>query len=142
MNPGGLAIDDHTSIPESELNVSAIRAGGPGGQHVNKVATAVQLQFDVKNSAALSTEQKERIMRHADRRIAASGIVTIKAQRFRSQEQNKLDAYGRLQVLLASATRKAKRRIATRPGKNAKEKRLDNKARRSRTKQLRGKTFD
>lgn len=137
-----LKIGRSAIIPENELKLSAIRASGPGGQNVNKVATAIQLQFDVKNSEALSDEQKTRIMQYADRRIAAGGMVTIKAQRFRSQEKNRQDACRRLQELLTRATSRSRKRIATRPGRKAREKRLDDKARRAKTKRLRGKAYE
>lgn len=123
-------------IPEEEIAISAIRAGGPGGQHVNKVSTAIHLRFDIAASS-LPEEVKEGFTRLKDRRISSDQVVTIKAQRSRSQEKNKLDALGRLGELLAQAQVRQKKRRPTRPGKGVVKRRLDSKTRQGRKKGLR-----
>ncbi len=115
-------------IAESEIELSAIRASGPGGQHVNKVSSAIQLQYGIRDSS-LPDEAKARLLAFRDRRINADGLITIKAQRFRSQEQNRRDAIERLQALVDKATEEQKPRKASRPGRAAKERRHQQKKR-------------
>ncbi len=132
-----LKIDDNLSIPESELEFSAIRAQGPGGQNVNKVSSAIHLRFDIANSAALSDDVRERLLALQDRRISKAGVVVIKSQRFRNQDKNRDDALERLAVLVRKALLEQKPRRKTRPSKKVKERRLEDKSRRSRLKQSR-----
>lgn len=120
-----------------ELEFTAVRAQGPGGQHVNKSSTAVQLRFDIRSSSAFDEEQRLRLLAVRDRRISSEGVVVIKAQRFRSQEKNRQDALDRLGALLQKGLSTAKPRKPTRPGKAAKKKRVDDKTRRGRLKALR-----
>jgi ribosome-associated protein len=114
-------------IDESELQWEFVRSGGPGGQNVNKVATAVQLRFDVSGSSSLPPEVKERLTRLAGRRMTSDGVLLIKAQRFRSQERNRVDALERLQEIIGEALRKPKRRIRTRPTASSRMQRLESK---------------
>lgn len=133
-----LEISRNVSIPESEIGIQAIRARGPGGQNVNKVSSAVQLRFDIAASS-LPGFYKQRLLRLKDRRISADGCIVIKAQRYRSQEQNRADAMARLQALVKSVATVRKKRIPTRPGKAAAARRVDRKVRRGRQKSLRRK---
>lgn len=132
-----LEVNESISIPEDEIDIQAIRAQGPGGQNVNKVAAAIHLRFDVHRSS-LPDWVKKRLLTMGDQRISAEGIVVIKAQRFRSQGQNREDALNRLADLLREATRRPKTRKATRPTRASQQKRLDRKTRHGRTKALRG----
>jgi ribosome-associated protein len=125
------------SIEERELRFDFTRASGPGGQHVNKVATAVQLRFDVRHSPSLPDEVKARLIQFAGKRVTDSGVLVIEARRFRTQEQNRQDAIERLVELIRRAAPKPKRRRKTRPGRAARERRLAAKRRRSEKKRLR-----
>ncbi len=126
------------SLNDYEIEISAIRSQGAGGQNVNKVASAIHLRFDI-NASSLSESQKLRLLASDDSRITKDGVFVLKAQQFRTQERNKIDAFERLKQFIINATYVSKTRRATKPSNNAKRKRTDQKTQRGRTKVLRGK---
>ena len=125
-------------VPEEEIEFSAIRAQGAGGQNVNKVSSAIHLRYSIPEST-LPEDVKERLMALSDQRITLEGVVVIKAQTTRSQEQNKIDAMERLNALVNSVAVPPKRRKATKPTKSSQRKRVDSKTTRGVVKRLRGK---
>jgi ribosome-associated protein len=125
-----IAVTPTLSIDDNELEFSFIRASGPGGQNVNKVATAVQLRFDAAGSRSLPEEVRTRLLALAGKRVTAGGVVVITAQRFRTQNRNRADAIERLVLMVRNAARPVRKRVATRPPRAARERRLEGKRQR------------
>lgn len=134
-----LFIKNGITIPEHELEITTSRAGGPGGQHVNKTDTRITVRWNIKNSAALTDEQKERILEKLQSRVTEDGDLIVHNSESRSQQQNKKNALVNLAAIVRNALHVAKKRIATKIPKALKEARLQSKARRSATKKMRGK---
>jgi ribosome-associated protein len=126
-----------TVIPEHEIEIHAIRAQGAGGQHINKVSSAIHLRYDIRASS-LNDEHKERLLQMRDRRISDDGVVIIKAQEHRSQDQNRREAIRRLYELVESVAKPPRFRKPTQPSRAAKQRRLEDKRQRSQVKTLRG----
>ncbi len=133
-----LKISERIIIPSSEIDISAVRSSGAGGQNVNKVATAIHLRFDIKASS-LSDFYKEKLLNKSDSRISNDGVIIIKAQQFRTQQQNKEDALKRLVDLIKSVSIPKKKRFVTKPTKGSKRKRLERKVKRGQLKASRKK---
>ena len=137
-----LEINENLSIPLQEISISAIRSQGAGGQNVNKVSTAIHIRFDVKASSAISDEDRERLLKVKDRRVSKDGVIVIKSQRYRSQDKNRSDALERLAEMIRKALVVEKSRKATKPSKRSRQRRLDEKTKRGRLKESRGKVTD
>lgn len=136
-----LRISSNVSIPIEEVEISAIRAQGAGGQNVNKVSSALHLRFDVRASS-LPDFYKQRLLALHDQRLSKDGVIVIKAQRYRTQEKNREEGLGRLVELIRSVGQVQKRRRPTSPTKASQQRRMDSKTRRGQTKSLRGRVRD
>ena len=136
-----LEISNHVSIPDNEIDISAIRAQGAGGQNVNKVSSAIHLRFDI-NASSLPLFYKQRLLSLRDKRITKDGVIIIKAQTFRTQEKNREDAFERLIEIIKQVTVVNKVRRPTKPTRGSQKRRMDSKTKRSKTKALRGRVSE
>jgi len=136
-----LQISNNVAIPDREIEISAIRAQGAGGQNVNKVSSAIHLRFDI-GASSIPGLYKERLLKLSDQRITRDGVIIIKAQQHRSQEMNREDALRRLQEIVRSVAVSPKKRKPTKPTRSSQKKRLDSKTRRGAVKLARGKVTD
>lgn len=136
-----LKISHQISIPDKEIDISAIRSQGAGGQNVNKVSTAIHLRFNIQASS-LPFIYKQRLLAFKDQRISNDGTIVIKSQRYRSQDKNREDALLRLKELIKKAMHTPKKRKVTKPTRSSQRKRVDSKVKHGRQKTLRGKVFD
>ena len=137
-----ISVTPHISLDESELEFAFVRSSGPGGQNVNKVATAVQLRFDVARSPSLPFDVRARLMARAGSKVTKDGVLVLSAQRFRTQERNRADAVERLVEMIRAAAIPPKRRRKTKPTRASKRQRVEEKRKRSSTKRLRGRPAD
>jgi ribosome-associated protein len=132
-----LQVTPALAIPDDELVERFVRSSGPGGQNVNKVSIAVELRFDIANSPSLPEEVRARLLARRDRRITDDGVLVLSAQRFRTQDRNREDARERLSAVIAAALHVAKKRVATKPTRGSKERRLGAKRERATVKRHR-----
>ena len=136
-----LEISQNVSIPDNEIEISAIRAQGSGGQNVNKVSSAIHLRFDI-NASSLPDFYKQRLLALRDKRITKDGVIIIKAQKYRTQEKNRDDALGRLAEIIKGVTAVQKARRPTKPSRSSQKRRMDSKTQRSKIKKLRGRVTE